>query len=202
MRLGPSLAPIDHVRTSEQTAMVHRVEYKNFPAKSQVRITYYDGEENVGEFPGGKKHRLKNLTKSTKAIKAIASDDYGNIAETTFIIDQNIPAISYEEVSRTATSVIIKGVHLKNFPNDEDVIIVYSCDNQIYKTTSFGYEHELAGLDQDWQGGIITAKASDVNSEVTAECQIHIEKPGKKQIIVVHKEKQTQNGTKVRTIFI
>ena len=174
------MAAIDHVRTSADTVIVHQVEYKNFPEDSQVRITYYDGEENIGEFSAAKKHKLKNLTKSTKDIKAIACDDYGNAAETTFTIDQSIPTISYEGVSRTATSVVIKGVHLENFPTEEDVIIVYSCDNQIYKTTSFGDEHELAGFDQDWQGGMITARASDVSSEVKAECQIHVEKPGEK----------------------
>ena len=163
--------------TSAKIPVVH---CSNFPAASQVQVTYYDGDKPLGEFLAEQEHKLTNLERTTQDIKVRATDDLGNIAETTFTIDQNIPMVSYERVSRTPTSVVVKGIKLENFPNKDGVTVTYSCDgHQDHQVKGSSVEHELSGYSQSWEGGIITVVASDAKKEFTAECQISIEGPGK-----------------------
>ena len=159
--------------------LIQQIEYNNFPSESEVYVTYYDGEECLGKFPAGTKHTLKNLKKSTKVLKSIATDDFGNVAETTFTVDQNIPTISYERVTRTPTSVVVKGLQLAHFPNKEHANITFSCNGRSDVTVQVSdTRYELAGFDQSWEGGTITATASDVSNEFTAECQICVKGQG------------------------
>ncbi|XP_072046578.1 uncharacterized protein [Amphiura filiformis] len=177
----------NHTRTSASTATVRQVECKNFPADSQVHVTYYDGEECLGKFPVGMKHKLTNLKASSRDIQAQATDDLGNMAEATFIINQNIPTVSYERISRTPKSICIKGVKLINFPSENDVTLTYSCDgheeisltlNQSLQDNDLVSEHELPGYDESFKEGKITASAIDASNEYRAQCQISIQEQG------------------------
>ena len=174
-----SVSVVDHLRTSMSTVIIQKVEYHNFPSESEVFITHYDGEECLGKFPAGKKHTLNNLRKLTTEIKSVAADDFGNVAETTFIVDQNIPAISYERVTRTPSSIFVKGLQLAYFPDKEHVNIAFSCEGMPHVTLPVSdTTYELAGFDQSWEGGTITARASDISNGFTAECRICVEGQG------------------------
>ncbi|XP_072046146.1 uncharacterized protein [Amphiura filiformis] len=186
----PLIEPItNRTRTSVATATVRHVECKNFPADSQVYVTYYDGEECLGEFNVGDEHKLTNLKASSKEIKAQATDDLGNMAEATFVINQNIPTISYEHATRTPKSIFIKGVKLINFPSENDATLTYSCDghdeisftlNQIQQDYDLasGIEHELPGYDEGFNEGIIELSAVDASNEYRSQCQISIQEQG------------------------
>ena len=159
--------------------IIQQIEYNNFPSESEVDVTYYDGEECLGKFSAGTKHTLKNLKKSTNVLKSIATDDFGNVAETTFTVDQSIPNISYERVTRTPISVVVKGLQLAHFPNKEHVSITFSCNGRPDVTVPVsGTRYELGGFEQSWEGGAITATASDVSNEFRAECQICVKGQG------------------------
>ncbi len=176
---GPTIGDIEnHSRTSVRTATIRQLACNNFPAAAPVQITYHDGEDALGEFPADEDHRLAGLKQTSKEIKIRATDDLGNIAEATFTVDQKIPAIEYERVSRTPTSLIVKDVKLVNFPNKDFVAITYSCEGHgDQKAKGSIGEHELTGYVQSWEGGVVMGKASYGN-EFTAECQIKIEGPG------------------------
>ncbi|XP_072045883.1 lipoxygenase homology domain-containing protein 1-like [Amphiura filiformis] len=176
---GPMINPIaEHSRTSISTATIRQVTCSYFPAAAPVQITYYDGEESLGEFPAEEDHRLSGLKMTSQDIKVKAADDLGNIAETSFTVDQNIPMIAYERVSRTPKSLVVKGVKLENFPNKDFAVITYSCEGHgDQKAKGSIGEHELAGYSQSWEGGVVRGTASYGN-EYTAECQISIEGPG------------------------
>ncbi len=191
---GPSVEPIiDHTRTSISTATVRQVDYNNFPPDSQrnIQVAYYDGEECLGKFFTKRRHKLTKLKKSTNTIRVHVTDDFGNIAKTTFDVSRTIPAISYERVSRTPISIVIEGVKVKNFPNKEDITITYTSDGRkpishIWKQErqprgqdyTLVVVHELSGYCQNWGGGIIVATVSDGKKEYTAQCYIHVEGPG------------------------
>ncbi len=186
--LGQMIEPITkHIRTSERTVIIKEVKCKNFAHSDQIQITYHDGDKYLGTFPIGKQHKLRNVEKCTEEIKVRATDDSGNVAETTFKIDQNIPVMSYRSVCRTPTSVVVKGICLENFPNKEDVMITYVCDGHdeialdwkqgIIKGSSI--EQELTGYNHTWNGGTIVATAIDLNNEYKAACQICVDGTGK-----------------------
>ncbi len=155
-----------------------------------MHVAYYDGDTCVGKFPKGTdEHRLTDLNKSSKEIRVEASDDIGNIAATTFTINQDIPKITYGHVSRTPKSVFIKDVKVMNFPNDNDVIVSYLCDGLetvVCTWNNFGggdqdstvTEHELPGYDEKFEGRII-ATATDVKKNYRAQCEINIMGKGK-----------------------
>ncbi len=179
---GPFIEPIIHsTRTSVNTATVRQVECKNFPAKNQVEIAYYDGEECLGKFATDQDHTLTNLTELTKTITARSTDAFGNLAEATFDVSQDVPFISYDRICRTPTSVVIKGVRLENFPNATDVTFTYTCDD--HETINCGWdqedeskpvEHHLPEYSQDWEGGTISMTATDGKYGYFAESQIDV----------------------------
>ncbi len=179
-----------HIRTSVTTATVQQLEYKNFPTDSKVNITYYDGEESIGTFPAEEEHHLTNLKSSTNEVRVQVVDDLGNIAEGTFDIDQNIPTISYERMSRTPKSLVVKNVKLLNFPTDEEVSLVYSCaghDEVTYtwkEDASTSLDYTLPGYDQSWEGGTLSVKASCCKGVYRADCHIDVEGQGK--IIIMY----------------
>ena len=139
-----------------------------------MHIHYYDQEEYLGTFLAESEHTLQDLKRSTEEIKAVATDDFGNIAETSFQLDQNIPSISYEKIHRTAKSIIVKGVKLENFPDNADAAVIYSSDGpHDLQVSSAISEHEIPGFYPDWEGTVV-AKAIDVTNAYTAECIIPV----------------------------
>ena len=151
------------------------MECANFPADSQVQISYYDDKESLGKFPAGEDHKLTNLKKTTGEIRVQAADDFGNIAEATFPVDQNIPSISYENIFRTTKSIFVKGVKLENFPDNAGATVTYSAEgHDSHQVSSSETEHEIPGFRPSWEGNIV-AKASDGTQEYTAECKLNIE---------------------------
>ena len=154
------------------------VECTNFRTNTPVQITYYDGNEELGQFPADGEHRLKKLKRTTKDIKARAVDEVGNVAETTFTVDQKIPTVAYGSIARTPTSIIVKDVHLENFPTKDDAIITYSSEGQPeHNASSSSTEHEVPDRGQSFQGKLM-ATATDANKEYLGECEILIHGPG------------------------
>ena len=181
----------NHTRTSVSTATVRQVECKHFPDGNQLFITYYDGEKCLGKFHIGEDHKLTNLKESSKEIKVEAVDEYGNIAEGNFNVSQDIPMISYEYMSRTPTSVVVRGIQLANFPSEDGVLITYSCDGHDRvsynwkKEHSAEVDHELPGYHTFCNEGHILVTATNVGTEYKAECQIVINGPGKKKSTIL-----------------
>ncbi len=145
---------------------------------------YYDRDECLGKFSASDEYHLTKLKASSKEIRVLAGDELGNIGETTFIIDQNIPSIYYGHVTRTPKSIFIKDVKLTNFPDDTDITICYSCAGQAilhtWKHAEEDDESSLAmehGLPAFFKGNV-TATAIDASKEYRAQCQISIEGDG------------------------
>ncbi len=112
------------------------------------------------------------MTEDTKEVTVQATDGLGNIADTKFVIDQIIPSISYQSVSRTDKSIWVKGLRVENFPDREGVRVTYSWDgrNQILNLSS---DHEIPDVDESWIGTIV-ASATDADREFFAECHIPV----------------------------
>ena len=194
---GPQIEPITNsTRTSLSTATVREVKCKNFSADSQLSISYYDGQECLGQYSIAGAHKLTNLSSSTKEVTVRIDDTLGNVAESTFLVNQNIPSLSYVMVSRTPKSIFIKGVKLTNFPSDKEVTIMYSCEGQedvshMWKQgqsndeeTSAGMEHELFGYDDSYTEGTIIVTAEDATKEYRAQCQIRIHGKGRMHTVM------------------
>ena len=177
---GPVVEPIhNHSRTSASTATVRMVECTNFRSNTPIHITYYDGDQALGKFPADGEHKLQKLRRATKEVKARAEDEVGNVAETSFEVDQKIPTVSYTNVARTPTSIIVRGVALEHFPSTENAAIAYSSEGcEEHRTSNESSEHVVEGYGQSFQGKI-QAKAMDANQEYIGECEIHIQGPGK-----------------------
>ena len=191
---GPKIEPVTtFTRTSVGTATVDQVECSHFLSDSDVCISYYDKEDFLGEFSvQDENHHLTNLNTSSDTIQIKAVDGLGNIAETTFDIGHIAsPRISYTGISRTPGSVEVRGVQLYDFPMDDEVTLVYSCEG--HEDISYTWEqdwedldhvatdvgHKLPGYGHSWQGGILRVIASCRNSVHNAESEIRVEGPGK-----------------------
>ena len=149
---------------------------KNFPADSQPQITYYDGDKSIGTFPAdGADHKLTNLKKSTQEIKVRAKDDIGNVAETVFTLDQNVPSMSYENIFRTTKAIFIKGVKLEHFPEGATATVTYSSEGHDDHQCASGEEHEVPGYKPSWEG-VLVAMVTDETKEYSAECKLNIER--------------------------
>ena len=162
-------------RTSVSTATVRQVEFKNFPDDSQVEFSYFDGDKSLGKFPAGQDHKLTKLQKSSQEIKIRAADQFGNIAETTFTVDQNIPSVTYENIFRTTKAIFIKGVKVENFPDNASATVTYSSEgHEEHSCPSSAEEHEIPGYRPSWEG-VLVATATDATKEYTAECKLNVE---------------------------
>ncbi|XP_072015822.1 lipoxygenase homology domain-containing protein 1-like [Amphiura filiformis] len=163
----------NHTRTSMFTATVQMVECTDFQSRT-VHVSYYDGNRSLGTFTLAGEHKLVNLQETTNEIKACATDEFGNTAETTFDIDHNIPSLSYDGVSRKPTSTNVIGVKLNNFPDKESAVVSY-CWHPEHQVLNSSTEHIiLPEFSHNGGGGRIVATATDCGNEYKAECQIKI----------------------------
>ena len=130
---------------------------------------------------------MNNLNKDTTEIKLQATDDIGNVAESSFQIGVDTPTLSYERVSRTPTSILIKGVRVDNFSSADTLTLTFECDghdiiSHTWKnesTQDLSVDKELPGYGCTWTGGTIIAKVSD--GTCSAECEILIEGAGESE---------------------
>ena len=184
-----------------------------------MHITYYDGEDFQrsfgGKFPIGAKHdddehKLTNLTESTRLIVAHAADDRGNFAVTTFSFDHTIPVLSYTHISRTPSSILIKGLRVKFPDDDEEVNVIFSCDG--HDDVSYTWrqedddgaidgssEYEIPGYGQSWEGPIM-ATALGVRKGYMAQCEICVDGLGEFLLISSNKHRNFRRQLKAQKL--
>ncbi|XP_072044848.1 uncharacterized protein [Amphiura filiformis] len=167
---APEIENVVITRTSVSTAIVRmpKCDGQFHKKSSQILVSCEDETKHLGTFivkNVEEDHELTNLTRTTSQIKVQATDEFGNMAETTLDQKKNpIPTISCKKISRTPTSIIVAGVEMENIPNQENAIVSMSMHTKIHNSND-----ESIDLCQDLQTGILSVASTYDGKHYKAE---------------------------------